>query len=81
MLTRLEATIRFRIGSTKRFASAIPIHKAASSNTRAKPTYMSVNVIWKTSRLDSYSRYCVMFSSVRRMNSSTSGSTGRATNR
>ena len=59
----------------------MPIHSAASSSTSARPRYMMVKVIWNTSRLDAYWRYSVMFSSVSRMNSSTSGSTGRATNR
>ena len=73
--------MRLRIGSTKRLASTIPIQSAASSSTRARPRYMMVNVIWKTSRLDAYWRYSVTLSSVSRMNSSTSGFTGRATNR
>ncbi len=73
--------MRFRIGSTKRLASAMPIQSAASSSTTARPTYMMVKVIWKTSRLEAYWRYSVMFSSVRRMYSSTSASTGRATKR
>ena len=42
---------------------------------------MMVKVIWKTSRLDSYWRYSVTLSSVSRMNSRTSASTGRATKR
>ena len=42
---------------------------------------MIVKVIWKTSRLDAYWRYSVTFSSVSRMNSRTSWSTGRATKR
>ncbi|MNU11083.1 hypothetical protein D3C72_2586690 [compost metagenome] len=59
----------------------MPIHKAASNNTTARPTYMMVKVIWNTSRLDAYCRYSVIFSSVSCIYSSTSASTGRATNR
>ena len=42
---------------------------------------MMVKVIWNTRRLEAYWRYSVTLSSVSRMNSSTSGFTGRATNR
>ena len=44
--TSLGGAIRLRIGETKRLASAIPIQSAASSSTKATPTYISAKVIW-----------------------------------